>query len=121
MPDKVSTTRYNKAPQFLGKGRTRFDLSHNILTTFNTGELVPILIEPIVPGSTFSLKTASLTRLETSLHQTMDNAYIEFAQRQGYKHIYLAGHSLGANKVIYYLSRHHDKRVEKFLLLSPAI
>ena len=48
------------------------------------------------------------------------NAYIEFAQRQGYKHIYLAGHSLGANKVIYYLSRHHDKRVEKFLLLSPA-
>lgn len=79
MPDKNSTTRYNKAPQFLGKGRTRFDLSHNILTTFNTGELVPILIEPIVPGSTFSLKTASLTRLETSLHQTMDNAYIEFA------------------------------------------
>lgn len=79
MPDKTSTTRYNKAPQFLGKGRTRFDLSHNILTTFNTGELVPILIEPIVPGSTFSLKTASLTRLETSLHQTMDNAYLEFA------------------------------------------
>lgn len=79
MADKTSTTRYNKAPQFLGKGRTRFDLSHNILTTFNTGELIPILVEPIVPGSTFSLKTASLTRLETSLHQTMDNAYLEFA------------------------------------------
>ena len=47
-------------------------------------------------------------------------AYFEFAERQGYKHIYLAGHSLGANKVIYYLSRHHDDRVEKFLLLSPA-
>ena len=47
-------------------------------------------------------------------------AYLEFAERQGYKHIYLAGHSLGANKVIYYLSRHHDDRVEKFLLLSPA-
>lgn len=48
------------------------------------------------------------------------NAYIEFVERQGYKHIYLAGHSLGANKVIYCLSRHHDDRVEKFLLLSPA-
>ena len=47
-------------------------------------------------------------------------AYLDFAERQGYKHIYLAGHSLGANKVIYYLSRHHDERVEKFLLLSPA-
>ncbi|MEE5994114.1 MAG: alpha/beta fold hydrolase [Oscillospiraceae bacterium] len=47
-------------------------------------------------------------------------AYLDFAERQGYKHIILAGHSLGANKVIYYLSRHHDKRVEKFIFLSPA-
>ena len=29
-------------------------------------------------------------------------------------------HSLGANKVVYYLSRHHDERVSKFILLSPA-
>ena len=34
--------------------------------------------------------------------------------------IILAGHSLGANKVIYYLSHNHDKRVEHFFLLSPA-
>ncbi|MDO5296778.1 MAG: alpha/beta hydrolase [bacterium] len=47
-------------------------------------------------------------------------AYLDYAEKRGYKHIYLAGHSLGANKVIYYLSRHHDIRVEKFLLLSPA-
>lgn len=46
--------------------------------------------------------------------------YLDFAQQQGYKHIIFAGHSLGANKVIYYLSRHHDKRVEHFVLLSPA-
>ena len=48
------------------------------------------------------------------------DSYLTFAQEQGYKHIILAGHSLGANKVIYYLSRHHDERVEKFILLSPA-
>ena len=48
------------------------------------------------------------------------DAYITFAQQEGYKHIILGGHSLGANKVIYYLSRHHDKRVEHFFLLSPA-
>lgn len=47
-------------------------------------------------------------------------AYLDYAERKGYKHIILAGHSLGANKVIYYLSRHHDTRVEHFLLLSPA-
>ena len=47
-------------------------------------------------------------------------AYLDYAEHQGYRHIVLAGHSLGANKVIYYLSRHHDSRVEHFLLLSPA-
>lgn len=48
------------------------------------------------------------------------DAYLAFAEEEGYEHIILAGHSLGANKVIYYLSRHHDPRVEHFFLLSPA-
>lgn len=49
------------------------------------------------------------------------DAYLGFAQEEGYCNVILAGHSLGANKVIYYLSRHHDKkRVSHFLLLSPA-
>ena len=47
-------------------------------------------------------------------------AYINFAEKQKYKNIYLAGHSLGANKVIYYLSRNNDKRKNKYILLSPA-
>ena len=47
-------------------------------------------------------------------------AYLDFAEQAGYKYIILAGHSLGANKVIYYLSRHHDERIKKFFLLSPA-
>lgn len=47
-------------------------------------------------------------------------AYLDFAEQQGYENIVLAGHSLGANKVIYYLSETQDPRVNKFLLLSPA-
>lgn len=48
------------------------------------------------------------------------DAYIDYAAKN-YRHVILAGHSLGANKVIYYLSRHHDKqRVEHFILMSPA-
>ena len=47
-------------------------------------------------------------------------AYLDEGERRGYEHIVLAGHSLGANKVIYYLSRHHDPRVEHFILMSPA-
>lgn len=53
---------------------------------------------------------------------TLDDldSYITFAVNKGYRHIYLSGHSLGANKVIYYLSKTQDPRVERFLLLSPA-
>ena len=47
-------------------------------------------------------------------------AYLDYAERAGYRHIILAGHSLGTNKVIYYLSRHHDPRIEHFIFLSPA-
>jgi len=47
-------------------------------------------------------------------------AYIDYAAQAGYRNIILAGHSLGANKVIYYLSKHADPRVSKFILLSPA-
>lgn len=47
------------------------------------------------------------------------DAYLDFAEHEGYKNVILAGHSLGANKVIYYLSRHHStERVAHFLLLS---
>ena len=49
------------------------------------------------------------------------DAYLDFAEKEGYANVILAGYSLGANKVIYYLSRHHDtKRVSRFLLMSPA-
>ena len=48
------------------------------------------------------------------------DAYLDYAAKN-YRHVILAGHSLGANKVIHYLSRHHDTtRVERFILLSPA-
>lgn len=48
------------------------------------------------------------------------DAYLSFVKEEGYEHIILAGHSLGANKVISYLSRHHDPQIEHFFLLSPA-
>ena len=48
------------------------------------------------------------------------DAYLDYAAKN-YRHVILAGHSLGANKVIHCLSTHHDtSRVEKFILMSPA-
>ena len=48
-------------------------------------------------------------------------SYLKFAKKFDYEHVILAGHSLGANKVIHYLSTHHDeKSPEHFIFLSPA-
>ncbi len=47
-------------------------------------------------------------------------AYLDYAQAHHYHHIVLAGHSLGANKVIHYLSGHNDPRIDHFIFLSPA-
>ena len=57
---------------------------------------------------------------ERFIHTDDDvGSYIKKAIELGYKHIYLAGHSLGANKVIHYLSNYSND-VEHFLLISPA-
>lgn len=47
-------------------------------------------------------------------------AWLQFARIHGYTRIVLAGHSLGANKVIYYLSNHPDAPIEHFVIMSPA-
>lgn len=47
-------------------------------------------------------------------------AWVNYAEHAGYEHVVLAGHSLGANKVVCYLSQTHDARVDRFLLLSPC-
>lgn len=48
------------------------------------------------------------------------NAYVNFAKDKGYTGIILAGHSLGANKVIHYLANAKETPVKHFILVSPA-
>lgn len=47
-------------------------------------------------------------------------SYVEFAKRAGYKHIILAGHSLGSNKIIHYLGNTSDDFVDYFIVSSPV-
>lgn len=47
-------------------------------------------------------------------------AMVDFAKKQGYKNIILAGHSTGANKAVYYLYKTRDRNVKGVLLLGAA-
>jgi pimeloyl-ACP methyl ester carboxylesterase len=46
-------------------------------------------------------------------------AMIAFARARGYDQVVLAGHSTGANKVLYYAARTRDRRVGGIILLGP--
>lgn len=57
--------------------RSRFDRSHTHKTTFNAGELVPILVDEILPGDTVSLDTAFVCRMSTPIYPVMDSSFID--------------------------------------------
>lgn len=59
-------------------GRSRFNMDFGNLTSFNTGQLIP-LCKPIevVPGDTFSWSTSSLVRMTTLIAPIMDNLYFD--------------------------------------------
>jgi pimeloyl-ACP methyl ester carboxylesterase len=44
---------------------------------------------------------------------------IAFVRRRGFRHVILAGHSTGANKVLHYVARTRDRRVAALALLGP--
>lgn len=54
--------------------RTMFDLSRTQKTTFNAGDLIPILIEENIPGDTFSVSLNAVIEMTTPLKPTMDLA-----------------------------------------------
>ncbi len=69
-------SHFSLAPQIEVR-RSKFNRNSRTLTTFNVGELTPIYLDEVLPGDTFKLKTSKLVRMTTSVHPTMDNAYLD--------------------------------------------
>lgn len=57
--------------------RSKFDRSHGYKTTFDAGWLVPVFVDEVLPGDTFSLNLTTFARLATPLHPFMDNLYLD--------------------------------------------
>ncbi len=53
-----------------------FDLSHGRKTTFNAGQLVPVMFKEVLPGDTFSVDTTALIRSTSLIAPTMDAAEV---------------------------------------------
>lgn len=57
--------------------RSRFNRSHGYKTTFNEDYLIPIFIDEVLPGDTFSLRSTLFTRVSTLISPIMDNMYLD--------------------------------------------
>lgn len=57
--------------------RSKFDRSHQLLTTINEGELVPIYCDEVLPGDTARVRLNGLIRMSTPIYPIMDNCYMD--------------------------------------------
>lgn len=58
--------------------RSKFDRSFAIKDTFDFDQLVPILVDEILPGDTVNLNVKHFARLATQVVPLMDNMYIDY-------------------------------------------
>lgn len=56
--------------------RSRFDRTHGYKTTFNSGYLVPIYVDEVLPGDTFNLNMTAFARMATPIYPFMDNLFL---------------------------------------------
>lgn len=58
--------------------RTRFNRDQTILTTFDSGALIPFFVDEVLPGDTFQVDTSAIIRMSTPKYPVMDDAFIDF-------------------------------------------
>lgn len=58
-------------------GRSSFKRPFSHKTTFNTGDIVPIYVDEVLPGDTVKMRLSQLVRMTTPIYPVMDNAWID--------------------------------------------
>ena len=74
---RVRGHRFSDAPSMYMK-RTKFDRSHVYKTTFDSGRLIPVFIDEVLPGDTTRMSVNYFARLATPIKPIMDNIYLDW-------------------------------------------
>lgn len=64
-------------PTFLDIKRSKFTRPSQHKTTFNTGDLIPIYVDEILPGDTAIMNMSAIMRMSTPIYPVMDNAFCD--------------------------------------------
>lgn len=68
---------FNQIPE-MKASRTRFSRDQTVLTTFDSGKLIPFYVDEVLPGDTFNVNTSAIIRMTTPKYPVMDDAFIDF-------------------------------------------
>lgn len=68
---------FNQIPE-MKASRTRFNRDQTILTTFDSGKLIPFYVDEVLPGDTFNVDTTAIIRMTTPKYPVFDDAFIDF-------------------------------------------
>lgn len=69
-------THFSQIPN-VSKSRSRFSRNGTHKTTYNTGDLIPVSIDEVLPGDTITADFAHVTRMTTPIAPVMDNAFMD--------------------------------------------
>jgi len=72
----VNTNRFAMIPR-ADIPRSKFDAQKTHKTTFDSGYLIPVYVDEVLPGDTFNLKMTAFARLATPLYPIMDNMIMD--------------------------------------------
>lgn len=75
--NRNSENRFAENPQ-VGVSRSRFQRNSDNKTTFNTGDLIPVYLDEVLPGDTHQIDVACVIRMATPIFPVMDNAFCDF-------------------------------------------
>ena len=75
--NRNSQHSFAQIPQ-VNMARSRFDRSHAVKDTIDFDELIPIMVDEIIPGDTINLNVKAFARLATQVVPLMDNMYLDF-------------------------------------------
>lgn len=74
---RVRGHRFSDAPAMYMR-RSKFDRSHVYKTTFNSGRLIPVFVDEVLPGDTTRMSVNYFARLATPIKPIMDNIYLDW-------------------------------------------
>lgn len=57
--------------------RSTFDRSHGYKTSFCAGDIIPFMVDEVLPGDSFNISTSKVVRSQTMLTPIMDNMFLD--------------------------------------------